>query len=115
MQSQRQKAALYRYRQMRERPPTFRSMFLRTLARAVILAAFTAIAFQMAKDRGEIPQETDIKLLMDFLYGYSLFRLITGQLDDDQLPDRIGDTIARIARSGISSFARTEKRRNVRT
>jgi AcrR family transcriptional regulator len=77
--------------------------------------AFTAIAFQMAKDRGEIPQETDIKLLMDFLYGYSLFRLITGQLDDDQLPDRIGDTIARIARSGISSFARTEKRRNVRT
>jgi AcrR family transcriptional regulator len=77
--------------------------------------AFTAIAFQAAKDRGEIPQETDIKLLMDLLYGYSLFRLITGQLDDDQIPDRIGDTIAKIARSGISSSARTEKRRNVRT
>ena len=77
--------------------------------------AFTAIAFQAAKDRGEIPQETDIKLLMDFLYGYSLFRLITGQLDDDQIPDRIGATIARIARSGISSSARTEKRRKVRT
>jgi hypothetical protein len=77
--------------------------------------AFTAIAFQKAKDRGEIPQETDIKLLMDLLYGYSLFRLITGQLDDDQIPDRIGATIARIARSGISSSARTEKRRNVRT
>ena len=77
--------------------------------------AFTAIAFQTAKDRGEIPQETDIKLLMDLLYGYSLFRLITGQLDDDQIPDRIGATIARIARSGISSSARTEKRRNVRT
>jgi len=77
--------------------------------------AFTAIAFQTAKDRGEIPQETDIKLLMDLLYGYSLFRLITGQLDDDQIPDRIGATIARIARSGISSSARTEKRRKVRT
>jgi AcrR family transcriptional regulator len=77
--------------------------------------AFTAIAFQAAKDRGEIPQETDIKLLMDLLYGYSLFRLITGQLDDDQVPDRIGATIARIARSGISISARTEKRRNVRT
>jgi AcrR family transcriptional regulator len=77
--------------------------------------AFTAIAFQTAKDRGEIPQETDIKLLMDIVYGYSLFRLITGQLDDDQMPDRIGATIARIARSGISSSASTEKRRNVRT
>jgi AcrR family transcriptional regulator len=77
--------------------------------------AFTAIAFQTAKDRGEIPQETDIKLLMDLLYGYSLFRLITGQLDDDQIPDRIGTTIARIARSGISSSPRTEKRRKVRT
>ena len=77
--------------------------------------AFTAIAFQTAKDRGEIPQETDIKLLMDLLYGYSLFRLITGQLDDDQIPDRIGATIARIAQSGISSSAPTEKRRSVRT
>jgi AcrR family transcriptional regulator len=77
--------------------------------------AFTATAFQTAKDRGEIPQETDIKLLLDLLYGYSLFRLITGQLDDDQIPDRIGATMARIARSGISSSAPTEKRRNVRT
>ena len=29
--------------------------------------AFTAIAFQTAKDRGEIPPETDIKLLLDLL------------------------------------------------
>jgi AcrR family transcriptional regulator len=77
--------------------------------------AFTAVAFQAAKDRGEIPQDTDIKLLMDLLYGYSLFRLITGQLDDDQMPDRIGATIARIARSGISSSPRTKKLRNART
>ena len=77
--------------------------------------AFTAVAFQAAKDRGEIPQETDIKLLMDLLYGYSLFRLITGQLDDDQMPDRIGATIARIARSGISSSRRTKKLRNAPT
>jgi AcrR family transcriptional regulator len=33
--------------------------------------AFTALAFQAAKDRGEIPPETDIKFLMDLLYGYS--------------------------------------------
>ena len=64
--------------------------------------AFTAIAFQAAKDRGEIPPETDIKFLMDLLYGYSLFRLITEQIDDDQIPDRIGATVAKLARSGIS-------------
>ena len=73
--------------------------------------AFTAIAFQTAKDRGEIPQETDIKLLMDLLYGYSLFRLITGQLDDDQIPDRIGATIAKLARSGVPSPVPTENQR----
>jgi AcrR family transcriptional regulator len=70
--------------------------------------AFTAIAFQKAKDRGEIPQETDIKLLMDLLYGYSLFRLITGELDDDQVPDRIAATIARMARSGIPDSVQPE-------
>jgi AcrR family transcriptional regulator len=62
--------------------------------------AFTAIAFQAAKDRGEIPPETDIKFLIDLFYGYSLFRLITDQIDDDQIPDRIGATIAKLARSG---------------
>jgi hypothetical protein len=77
--------------------------------------AFTAIAFQAAKDRGEIPQHADIEFLMDLLYGYSLFRMITRQIDDDEIPDRIGATIAKLARSGISSSARTEKRRNVRT
>ena len=51
--------------------------------------AFTALAFQAAKDRGEIPPETDIKFLMDLLYGYSLFRLITEQIDDDEIRDRI--------------------------
>jgi AcrR family transcriptional regulator len=76
--------------------------------------AFTAIAFQAAKDRGEIPSETDIKFLMDLLYGYSLFRLITDQIDDDQIPDRIGATIAELARSGISNCVRTEQRRRVK-
>ncbi len=76
--------------------------------------AFTATAFQTAKDRGEIPQETDIKLLMDLLYGYSLFRLITGQLDDDQIPDRIGATIAKLARSGVPSPDRAEKRPRIK-
>jgi hypothetical protein len=76
--------------------------------------AFTAIAFQTAKDRGEIPQETDIKLLMDLLYGYSLFRLITGQLDDDQIPDRIGATIAKLARSGVPNPDRAEKRPRIK-
>jgi hypothetical protein len=73
--------------------------------------AFTAIAFQAAKDRGEIPPETDIKFLMDLLYGYSLFHLITEQIDDDQIPDRIGATIAKLARSGISNCVRADARR----
>jgi AcrR family transcriptional regulator len=62
--------------------------------------AFTAMAFQAAKDRGEIPSETEIQFLMDLLFGYSIFRLITGQLDDDEIPDRIGAVIAKLARSG---------------
>ena len=73
--------------------------------------AFTAIAFQAAKDRGEIPQETDIKLLMDLLYGYSVFRLITRQIDDDQMVDRICATVAKLARSGVPSPVRTENQR----
>jgi len=75
--------------------------------------AFTAIAFQAAKDRGEIPPETDIKLLMDLLYGYSVFRLITGQIDDDQIPDRVGAAIAKLARSGIPDPVRTSKRASI--
>jgi hypothetical protein len=72
--------------------------------------AFTALAFQAAIDRGEIPRETDIKLLMDLLDGYALFRLITEQIDDDEMPDRIGATIAKLARSGVPSPDRAEKR-----
>jgi AcrR family transcriptional regulator len=65
--------------------------------------AFIAIAFQAAKDRGEIPQDGDIKFLMDLLFGYSLFRLVTHQIDDDEIPDRISATIAKLAHSGISN------------
>ena len=72
--------------------------------------AFTALAFQAAKDRGEIPPDTDIKFLLDLLYGYSLFRLITEQIDDDEIPDRIGAAIAKLARSGIPDPVRPEKR-----
>jgi hypothetical protein len=72
--------------------------------------AFTAIAFQAAKDLGEIPQHADIKFLMDLLYGYALFRMITRQIDDDEIPDRIGATIAKLARSGVPDPVRTEKR-----
>jgi AcrR family transcriptional regulator len=63
--------------------------------------AFTAIAFQAAVDRGEIPPETDIKLLMDLMYGYSLFCLVTGEIENDQIADRICATIAKLARSGV--------------
>jgi AcrR family transcriptional regulator len=63
--------------------------------------AFIALAFQAAKDRGEIPQNADIKFLMDLLFGYSLFRLITNQIDDDEIPDRISATIAKLARVGV--------------
>jgi AcrR family transcriptional regulator len=72
--------------------------------------AFTAIAFQAAKDRGEIPPETDIKFLMDLLFGYSLLRLITGQLDEEEIPDRIGAAIAKLARSGVPDPVRPAKR-----
>jgi AcrR family transcriptional regulator len=71
--------------------------------------AFTALAFQAAIDRGEIPPDTDIKLLMDLLYGYSIFRMITRQIDDDQTPDRIGATIAKLARTGVPGLAGKEK------
>ena len=69
---------------------------------------------QPAKDRGEIPPETDIKLLMDLLYGYSMFRLITGQIEDDEIPDRVAAMIAMIARIGISNSVRADKRRCIR-
>ena len=72
--------------------------------------AFTALAFQAAIDRGEIPENTDIKLLMDLLFGHSIFRLITEQIDDDEMPDRIGATIAKLARSGVLSPNRAEKK-----
>jgi AcrR family transcriptional regulator len=70
--------------------------------------AFTAIPFQAAVNRGEIPPETDIKLLQDLLYGYSLFCMITGQLDDDQIPERIGATIAKLACSGVLNPVRSD-------
>jgi AcrR family transcriptional regulator len=73
--------------------------------------AFTALAFQAAIDRGEIPPETDIKLLLDFLYGYSVFRLITRQIDDDPIIDRVCAAIAKLARSGVASPVRAENSR----
>jgi AcrR family transcriptional regulator len=72
--------------------------------------AFTGLAFQAAIDRGEIPPETDIKLLLDFLYGYSVFRLMTRQIDDDPVIDRVCAAIAKLARSGVPSPVRAEKR-----
>jgi AcrR family transcriptional regulator len=72
--------------------------------------ALTAIAFQAAKDRGEIPPETDVKFLMDLLFGYSTLCLITGQLDDEEIPDRIGAAIAKLARSGVPDPVRPAKR-----
>jgi AcrR family transcriptional regulator len=73
--------------------------------------AFTALAFQAAIDRGEIPPETDIKLLLDFLYGYSVFRLITRQIDDDPIIDRVCAAIAKLARSGAASPVRAKNGR----
>jgi hypothetical protein len=43
--------------------------------------------------------------LMDLLFGYSLFRLITNQIDDDEIPDRISATIAKLARVGVPTQA----------
>jgi AcrR family transcriptional regulator len=75
--------------------------------------AFTGLAFQAAKDRGEIPPETDIKLLMDLMYGYSIFRLITRQVDDDPIIDRVCATIVKLARSDVPNAAGEEKRTRV--
>jgi AcrR family transcriptional regulator len=77
--------------------------------------AVAGIVFQKAKDRGEIPPETDIKFLMDVLFGYSLYRLITGQLDDDEVADRISAIIAKLARNGLREPESTAKRRNGET
>jgi AcrR family transcriptional regulator len=70
--------------------------------------AFTALAFEAAKERGVIPPGTDVKFLLDVLYGYSVFRLMTRQLDDDQVPDRIAATISQLAHSGIPKPVRTQ-------
>jgi AcrR family transcriptional regulator len=59
--------------------------------------ALTAVAFQTAIERGEIPPETDIKFLMDLYYGYSLFCLMNGQLDDNEAPERISAAVAKLA------------------
>jgi AcrR family transcriptional regulator len=77
--------------------------------------AVAGIVFQKAKDRGEIPLETDTKFLMDVLFGYSLYRLITGQLDDDEVTDRIGVIIANLARSGLPVPGGTARWRNGET
>jgi AcrR family transcriptional regulator len=73
--------------------------------------AFAGIAFQTAKDRGEIPPETDIKFLMDLMFGYSLYRLITGQLDDEEIADRISAVVAKLAQSGLPDPVRAACRR----
>jgi AcrR family transcriptional regulator len=74
--------------------------------------AFTALAFRAAIDRGEIPPETDIKLLLDFMYGYSVFRLMTRQIDDDPSIDHVCAAIAKLARSGVPDPVLAGRRRN---
>jgi AcrR family transcriptional regulator len=74
----------------------------------------TVIAFQAAQDRGEIPQDADTKLLMDLTYGYALFRMITRQIEDDAIPDRIGAAIAKLARTGVPSLVSNENGRRPR-
>jgi AcrR family transcriptional regulator len=75
---------------------------------------FTATAFQAAKERGEIGPETDIKFLLDLLYGYSIFRLLTDQIDDDEIADRICATIVKLARTGVPDPVRVRKREVVK-
>ena len=74
----------------------------------------TVIAFQAAQDRGEIPQDADTKLLMDLSYGYALFRMITRQIEDDDIPDRIGAAIAKLARTGVPRLVGRESGRRPR-
>jgi AcrR family transcriptional regulator len=74
----------------------------------------TVIAFQAAQDRGEISQDADTKLLMDLSYGYALFRMITRQIEDDEIPDRIGAAIAKLARTGVPRLVGSENGRRPR-
>jgi hypothetical protein len=51
---------------------------------------------------------------MDLSYGYALFRMITRQIDDDDIPDRIGAAIASLARTGVPSLVDNENGRRPR-
>ncbi|HIF6883713.1 TPA: TetR-like C-terminal domain-containing protein [Klebsiella pneumoniae] len=53
--------------------------------------------FERAKIRGEIDLETKISALLDLLYGWSWYRLLTGNLACD---DDFNSTIRLIARAG---------------
>jgi AcrR family transcriptional regulator len=55
-------------------------------------------AFERARERGEIPADSNLHSLVDLVYGWAWYRLLTGQLVPDAEFDYALDTIAMGAR-----------------
>ncbi len=53
---------------------------------------------EQAKARGEIPKDANTSLLIDIFYGFSLYRLLTGQIDDDGAAENAAIILAETAR-----------------
>jgi AcrR family transcriptional regulator len=71
--------------------------------------ARSSIAFRAAKERGEIPQNVDTGLLLDLLYGYSLFCLMTDRIEDESVADLVGVILAFIAKNPMTSHKRLRR------
>jgi len=87
----------------------FRSLVVEMQANADTIARFreealaprrrqSIRAFERARERGEIPANANIHALVDLLYGWAWYRLLTGQLVPDAEFDYALETIAHGAR-----------------
>jgi len=87
----------------------FRSLIVEMQANAETIARFreealaprrrqSIRAFERARERGEIPANANLRALVDLLYGWAWYRLLTGQLVPDAEFDYALETIAHGAR-----------------
>jgi AcrR family transcriptional regulator len=67
-------------------------------------------AFERARERGEIPEDSNLHALVDLVYGWAWYRLLTGQLVPDAEFDYALDTIAIGARGERTPPARKTRR-----
>jgi AcrR family transcriptional regulator len=97
----------YLFREWRETPAgrVFRSLLVEMQAspdtlrrlREEALAPRRHISitpFERARERGEIPAEADLEALVDLLYGWAWYRLLTGQLVPDAAFEQALEMIA---------------------